>query len=349
MESCLFLGRACMRRELFGGDLYKANLHTHTTVSDGKMTPAEIKSAYLEMGYSIVAFTDHDLIVPHGELRDESFLPITGCEIALEEPSVGSKKGRRRAYHFNLYAKEEQRTEFAVFSADDVTLPHMWDYVPEKMREQRFPREYSVEGANALITRTNADGFLVSYNHPVWSLHSFEDYGALRGLWGVELYNSAAWQMGYLDTPRPLEDLLRRGSRPFPIAADDVHRSGHCFGGWVTVASPSLEYGAVMRALERGDFYASSGPEIFEISFEDGILTVLSSPIVAAYLTTERRYTKARVCRRNAVVQEMKFDLSSYLSDSEGEEERAYFRLTLRDARGNFAWSRAYFADELTE
>ena len=149
-----------MRRELFGGNLYKANLHTHTTVSDGKMTPAEIKAAYLERGYSIVAFTDHDLIVPHTELRDDRFLPITGCEIALEAPAVGSKRGRRHVYHFNLYSKEESRTSFAVFSVDDVTLPHMWEYVPDGMREQRFPREYSVTGANRLIAQANADGFL---------------------------------------------------------------------------------------------------------------------------------------------------------------------------------------------
>ena len=29
-----------------GGKFYKANLHCHTTVSDGKMTPEEIKKYY---------------------------------------------------------------------------------------------------------------------------------------------------------------------------------------------------------------------------------------------------------------------------------------------------------------
>ena len=70
-----------MRQILLGKHQYKANLHMHTTVSDGILTPEETKRIYLAHGYSIVAFTDHDRIVPHTELRDASFLPITACEI----------------------------------------------------------------------------------------------------------------------------------------------------------------------------------------------------------------------------------------------------------------------------
>ena len=38
---------------------YKANLHCHTTIFDGKLTPEETKRVYQEQGYSIIAFTDH--------------------------------------------------------------------------------------------------------------------------------------------------------------------------------------------------------------------------------------------------------------------------------------------------
>ena len=40
------------------GQFYKANLHCHTTVSDGVMTPQEVKDYYKERGYSVVAITD---------------------------------------------------------------------------------------------------------------------------------------------------------------------------------------------------------------------------------------------------------------------------------------------------
>ena len=41
------------------GKFYRANLHCHTTVSDGKTTPEETKQFYKDEGYSIIAFTDH--------------------------------------------------------------------------------------------------------------------------------------------------------------------------------------------------------------------------------------------------------------------------------------------------
>ncbi len=39
---------------------YKANLHTHTTQSDGRMPPAEVIGHYHQRGYHILAITDHD-------------------------------------------------------------------------------------------------------------------------------------------------------------------------------------------------------------------------------------------------------------------------------------------------
>ena len=40
------------------GNWYKANLHTHTTVSDGALSPAERVEQYREAGYSVLAITD---------------------------------------------------------------------------------------------------------------------------------------------------------------------------------------------------------------------------------------------------------------------------------------------------
>lgn len=41
---------------------YKANLHTHTTESDGELTPAEAIDMYHERGFGILSLTDHDTI-----------------------------------------------------------------------------------------------------------------------------------------------------------------------------------------------------------------------------------------------------------------------------------------------
>ena len=57
------------------GQFYKANLHCHTTLSDGEKTPEEIKELYRQQGYSVVAYTDHRRYVWHRCLMDETFIP----------------------------------------------------------------------------------------------------------------------------------------------------------------------------------------------------------------------------------------------------------------------------------
>ena len=39
---------------------YKANLHCHSTNSDGKATPEQLKEEYMKQGYSVIAYTDHE-------------------------------------------------------------------------------------------------------------------------------------------------------------------------------------------------------------------------------------------------------------------------------------------------
>ena len=62
------------------GNFYKANLHCHTIISDGRRTPEQIKDIYKAHGYSVVAYTDHEVFVTHNELKDEDFLPLNGYE-----------------------------------------------------------------------------------------------------------------------------------------------------------------------------------------------------------------------------------------------------------------------------
>jgi len=48
--------------------LLKGCLHTHTTCSDGKLTPQEAADVYAGLGYDFIAFTDHDyLLKPSSE------------------------------------------------------------------------------------------------------------------------------------------------------------------------------------------------------------------------------------------------------------------------------------------
>jgi len=66
--------------------LLKGCLHTHTTCSDGKMTPQEVAWAYQNLGYDFIAFTDHDYLLKpnNGDLyRKVNSEMIMFCGIEL--------------------------------------------------------------------------------------------------------------------------------------------------------------------------------------------------------------------------------------------------------------------------
>ena len=87
---------------------YKTNLHAHTTVSDGKLTPEELRDAYKAKGYSILAITDHSVMVQHQELNQEDFLLLTGVEIDMEETD-NPVNIRDRKLHMCLISKDPMR------------------------------------------------------------------------------------------------------------------------------------------------------------------------------------------------------------------------------------------------
>ena len=106
-----------------GGTYYKSNLHCHSTISDGGWTVEQIKEEYAKRGYSIVAYTDHDIMYDQTHLCDENFVALKGYEMATEvdcywtadghkpmenlEPNFRSWYYQKRA-HFNLIAKQSE-------------------------------------------------------------------------------------------------------------------------------------------------------------------------------------------------------------------------------------------------
>ena len=67
---------------------FKTCLHTHSTVDDGHMDPAEVKERYKAAGYSVIALTDHETCFTHHELNDPDFLMLTGYEMLTNSSSA---------------------------------------------------------------------------------------------------------------------------------------------------------------------------------------------------------------------------------------------------------------------
>ncbi|MDD4124572.1 MAG: PHP domain-containing protein [Eubacteriales bacterium] len=301
---------------------YKANLHCHSTLSDGKFTPEELKEGYKKAGYSVLAYSDHNVLVPHSELKDETFLPITSTEIDMTEHSDNWLTAR--TYHFNFFSKDEKRNEF----------------IPVK-------RAYDINVANDMIKRAYAEGFLAMYNHPRWSLQLPDDYVNLDGLSMFEVYNTGCEKEminGYGDAE--YEIMLRSGKRLFPAATDDNHNGCHdfispyndSFGGFTMLCMDKLDYATAFNTMEKGDIYASTGPVIKEFYIDNNMAHIECSPCRTIAVRTESRATR--------IIQSNQADLTTVDTDISFNYKWKYIRLEIIDEYGNRALTRAYLADE---
>ena len=170
-----------------------------------------------------------------------------------------------------------------------------------------------------------------------------EFFGKLNGLFAMEIYNHISFMGGgvYDYNPAMYDDMLRRGKELYCIAADDCHSNAEdgaawCdrYGGFVMVKAEKLNYETVIGALERGDFFASQGPEILELYVEDGTVHLKCSPAKYIAMNTERRpFGGIRVAEGETLLTEATFQLP---------EGQKYMRFTVTDAQGKNANTRAY-------
>ena len=110
------------------------------------------------------------------------------------------------------------------------------------------------------------------------------------------------------------------------------------FGGFVMIKAKTLTYEAITEALFAGDFYASTGPAFHEIYIEDGKLYIHTSDAVSIGLTTDGRKTKCAYASEGETLNSAVFLL---------DFEYKYFRITVKDFRGNYAYTNAFFAETI--
>lgn len=327
---------------------YKAGLHTHTNLSDGNHSPEEVKALYKAAGYSILAYTDHEICIPHPELQDEDFLPLTAYELATTDiHDLSVPKPYRKTFHLNFLSKKPDNC-WQVYE-------HNRAWGNALKQEHRLVtdgfehREYSVEDMNDIIRRANEHGFLVTYNHPVWSRQDYRDYANLKGLWATEVFNTECYRQGYNDDQDWVyQDLLSLGNTLFPIAADDFHHNAPdtLAQGWVMVGAAELTYDAVIEALEKGDFYASTGPDFLSLTQEeDGRIHVCTSPVRSIDIVANHRYSR-RVRGEDITEADFSLDVIKETAAAMGDEN-AWVRFVLTDKEGKKAYTRPYYLRDL--
>lgn len=325
---------------------YKANLHCHSTISDGAKTPKQLKEDYKAHGYSILAITDHEVFIPHNDLSDDHFLMLGGYEIGI----VGSKN---KTCHLCFVSLSPDNTQEVCFCK-----PYVWGNAKENIKnvninkkESLLFRAYTKRGINKLIETGKKHGFFVTYNHPTWSLESYPEYMRYKNADAMEITNYGCVVCGFDDdNGHAYDDMLRGGEKLFCISTDDNHNlfpdsSPDCdsYGGYIMIASPSLKYEDVAAALKKGAFYSSTGtykhtgPEFQSIVFEDGEVHIKTSNVRSIAYMPCSRDCKIKNAEDGEYINEASFKI---------KKNESYFRIVITDMYGYKAYSNAFFPKE---
>ncbi|MBO5879109.1 MAG: hypothetical protein J6Q68_00965 [Clostridia bacterium] len=330
-----------------GGKFYKTNLHCHTTISDGQLTPEEVKAEYVKRGYSAVCFTDHEVLIGHEELCDDGFIALHGYEAAIKEhvsTSTLSTQGMvMPVYHFCFIAKSQDNLVIPMFFKDNPSYPgNSRAWIDKCEYNEIVDTVYYHDRAwlSGYIRKISEGGFIVNYNHPEWSLQTVSDVADLDCINSIEVANSSAF-LNNDNTTIHYAHLLRCGRRVYPTGSDDTHSVKHIGGAWTMLKADELSYDSLIKAYEDGEMYASWGPEIHSLFFEDGKIKIKTSNAMRISLHTEGRYASI-VGDGAKTVSEAEFD---YIPEKFGR----YFRLEVRDASGNIACTVPYYVSDLNE
>jgi len=234
----------------------RANLHTHTTYSDGEFAPHEAIDLYRKLGVRILALTDHD--TDHYDARPAILFPWTRLDAVFEEiknsPNPSWLRQGRRFGEFTGPWENRDPEELGMLAIPglEVSRPHhisslFCDYAGNTTSEE------------TALTEIGRRGGLAVFLHP--GRYSFSDdwyldfYRRHPHLVGIEVFN----QNDRCPEDRKLWDrLLHRLLPERPVwgfVGDDMHVTDHL--GWNLTILPlqKLSESAVRSALESGAFY----------------------------------------------------------------------------------------------
>ncbi|KMQ50024.1 Phosphoesterase PHP, N-terminal precursor [Chitinispirillum alkaliphilum] len=221
--------------ETFGQ--YKANLHTHTTQSDGKYTPDQTIDIYRERGYQILSITDHNKVTwPWSAFgRDPSELNM----IAIEGNEISN------THHLGSYfCSFNSTTSDELFALSEI----------------------GALGGLAVLFHPGR------YNLEIdWYVNLYKNHPHLVGL---EVINQEDRYKGDRLTWDAILSELLPERMVWGFANDDMHRDAHIAKNWNVFLLPELNGEEVRKAMENGTFYFSSNSTIYGT---DGAPPVINS------------------------------------------------------------------------
>lgn len=284
-----------------GGSWLRGNLHAHTTRSDGRLEPQAVVAAYAARGYDFLMISDHDIHTSPEDLaalNAKGLVLIPGNEVSADGSHILHVNGRERI-------------------------------APD-------PRRQAV--LNAIVAENQ--GFAI-IAHPNWrGQFDHTSITQLRewvGYEGVEIYNGV---IGRLDgspyATNKWDMLLSEERRVWGFANDDSHWDTDFALGWNMAFAKEKTAPAILDALRRGCFYASSGVVINDIR-------VTGDRIVIETENASRIVALGRIGRRFGQVDAavMEFTVPPGVTP--------YIRFECWGTGEQFAWTQPFFIHQAAE
>lgn len=284
---------------------WKGNLHTHSLWSDGDDFPEMIADWYKQHGYQFLALTDHNVLAEGEKWVAADANATRAKAMAKYEARFGGRWVEKREkdgkQQVRLKPLAEFRSlledpgKFLLVPAEEIT--HSFAKRPVHMNGINLRDVIKpLDGKDAVETisvnlrqvsdqRTKTGRVMIAFlNHPNfgWGVRA-EELLLAEELRYFEVFNGHPGVRNYGDeihagTERvwDITLALRLGKHGLPVvyglATDDAH-GYHEYGlgkvnpgrGWVMVKAPFLTAEAVVKGIETGDFYASTGVVLDEI------------------------------------------------------------------------------------
>ena len=301
---------------------WKGNLHTHSLWSDGDDYPEMIADWYKKNGYHFLGISDHNILAEGnrwihieknagGRRAFEKYLERFGPKWVEHKTEKNIPKVRLK--NFSEYkAKMSVEGKFLLMQAEELT--DRFQGVPIHINATNLKNYIPPQGGSSLaaVIQNNVNAVLEQrkktgqpmfphINHPNfgWALKP-TDMIQLKGEQFFEVYNGHPAVNNYGDAKHlstvQIWDIInayRVGIYKLPLmfglATDDAHNyhqiaigKSNTGRGWVMVKAPALSAPSIIEAMEKGDFYSSSGVSLssiqttkesfsFKISTEKGV------------------------------------------------------------------------------
>jgi hypothetical protein len=285
----------------------RGNTHTHTLESDGDSTPQEVAHWYRTHGYDFLVITDHDKIT---SVQEEGLLLIPGEEVTDKLP--------KKPLHL------------CALGITHVVPPQHGATVVEVLQNN--------------VNAVREAGGLAAINHPNfgWAFGA-DELLQVNGATFLEIASGHPYvnMQGPPTMESVWDKLLSSGKRIYAIAVDDSHHLKRPWDtdvalpgkAWVVVRSEKREAKAVLDALARGDFYASTGVELEDYTAGETKLHVKVHEKNLAH------YRIAFLGTNGAVLQDSTGPEATY--EIQGTE--GYVRARVTDSNGRMAWLQPVF------